>query len=148
MKSLFEEFHGPNAGYVLELYDRYRRDPSTVDPATREFFEQWNPPADVAEEGLSAASLSKVVGAVNLAQAIREHGHLAAQLDPLGTTPRGDPSLELSGYGLTEDDLRALPANLIGGPIAEGVANSYEAIEALRKVYSSTTGHDYDHVRL
>src|ERR1051326_7066682 len=102
MKNLFEEFHGPNAGYVLEMYERYQRDPSSIDPEAREFFQHWQPTeAAVQQEGVSASSLAKVVGAVNLAQAIREHGHLAAQLDPLGTTPRGDPSLELSTYGLT-----------------------------------------------
>ena len=34
------DFHGPNAGYVLDLYDRYRKNPESVDPATRAFFEQ------------------------------------------------------------------------------------------------------------
>ncbi len=33
-----DAFYGPNAGYVLELYDRYLVDPSTVDPATQDFF--------------------------------------------------------------------------------------------------------------
>ena len=37
-------FHGPNAGYVLELYERYQQNPQSVDAATREFFERWTPP--------------------------------------------------------------------------------------------------------
>jgi 2-oxoglutarate dehydrogenase E1 component len=36
-------FFGPNAGYVLELYDRFRQDPLSVDPETRAFFEGWSP---------------------------------------------------------------------------------------------------------
>ena len=28
-------FGGVNAGYVLELYERYRQNPESVDPATR-----------------------------------------------------------------------------------------------------------------
>lgn len=35
-----EAFYGPNAGYALELYERYRQDPESVDPATRAFFER------------------------------------------------------------------------------------------------------------
>ena len=34
-----------------------------------------------------------IVGAANLAESIRRYGHLAAQLDPLGSAPPGDPSL-------------------------------------------------------
>jgi 2-oxoglutarate dehydrogenase E1 component len=48
---------------------------------------------------------------------------------------------------LTEDDLRQLPASLIGGPIAEKAANALEAIQALRKIYSSTIGYDYEHIQ-
>ena len=44
-------FHGPNAGYVIELYERYRTDPASVDPETRAFFAQWSP-----EEALSGES--------------------------------------------------------------------------------------------
>jgi 2-oxoglutarate dehydrogenase E1 component len=33
-----EQFSGVNAGYVLELYEKYRRNPDSVDPATREAF--------------------------------------------------------------------------------------------------------------
>jgi 2-oxoglutarate dehydrogenase E1 component len=145
------EFHGPNAGYVLELYERYRLDPKSVDPEARKFFDSWKevPPGEVGigiPEGQTPQSIEKIVSTVHVATAIREHGHLAAQLDPLGRERRGDPSLELSTYGLTEEDLRKLPATLVGGPIAQSSANAWEAIENLRKVYSSTTGFDYDHV--
>ena len=57
--------------------------------------------------------LQKVVAAVNLAESIRRYGHLAAQLDPLGGKPPGDPSLQTATHGLTDDDLRALPAALV-----------------------------------
>jgi 2-oxoglutarate dehydrogenase E1 component len=143
------DFAGPNAGYVLELYDRYRRDPSSVDAQTRAVFDAWTPELDSIAKpaATSGVGLEKVVGAVNYAQAIREHGHLAAHLDPLGTPPLGDPMLDPAAHGIDEHDLRQLPASLIGGPIAEGAANAFEAITALRAVYSATTGYDYDHVR-
>ena len=31
-----DQFYGVNAGYVYELYERYRQHPESVDPATRE----------------------------------------------------------------------------------------------------------------
>ena len=33
--------------------------------------------------------------------AYRTHGHLAAHLDPLGSQPQGEPSLDPANYGLT-----------------------------------------------
>ena len=90
------EFQGVNAGYVAELYERYRRDPLSVEPAARQLFEHWAPPDGVVPSlapGFAALDLSKIVGAVHLAQAIRGFGHLAARLDPLGSAPPGDPAL-------------------------------------------------------
>ena len=134
----WHDFHGPNAGYVLELYERYRQNPDTVDASTREFFKQWTPPENGQAPRSQAADLAPAVGvdaetvrcAVNLVQAIREYGHLAAQLDPLGSPPPGDPALEMESYGLSEEDLRALPAAIVTGPLVEGAANAWEAIEA------------------
>ena len=142
-----KDFHGPNSGYVLELYERFRKDPNSVDPSVREYFQSMPFKLEETSTQLpSGITVEKTVATVHLATAIREHGHLAARLDPLGREPRGDPSLELSTYGLTEGDLRLLPANAVGGPIAQNAANAWEAIEILRKIYTSTTGYDYDHV--
>jgi 2-oxoglutarate dehydrogenase E1 component len=143
----WQEFTGLNRGYVLELYDKYRRDPSSVDPDTRALFERWTPPAaDDARPVAEGAPLEKVVGAVNLAESIRRYGHLAARLDPLGMRPPvGDPSLLPATHGVTDDDLRSLPANLVAGPL-DGVSTAFDAIEALRRIYLSTTGYDYAHV--
>ena len=143
------EFAGLNRGYVLELYEKYRRDPSSVDAATREVFQQWTPPsADIDEAApISGESLHTAVGAVNLAQSIRRYGHLAAKLDPLGLRkPLGDPSLSPENYGITVEDLRALPASLISSPLADDATTMYEVVEAFRRVYCSTTGYDYAHV--
>jgi 2-oxoglutarate dehydrogenase E1 component len=150
MKLSLRDYYGPNAGYVLELYERYRADPDSVSARTRALFEGWTPPDYGAEDSAAPAppaALAKIVGAVNLAQAIRAYGHLAAQLDPPNGKPPGDPSLALDFHGLTEDDLAELPASLVGGPIAESASNAREAIAALRAVYSGTTGYDYEQVR-
>lgn len=150
---LWHEFHGPNAGYVLELYDRFRANPNSVDPATRAAFERWQPPAEgqpaVPSGEIIVPEADKVMATVNLATTIREYGHLAAHIDPLGLAdPPGDPALHPSDHGLTEADLRALPASLIGGKPAEGATNALDAIARLREIYSTSIGYDYDHMRL
>jgi 2-oxoglutarate dehydrogenase E1 component len=142
----WQEFAGLNRGYVLELYERYRQDPLSVDEGTRAIFEQWTPPADEAPAlAADAMPLQKAVGAVNLAQAIRRYGHLAAQLDPLGARPIGDPSLLPETHGVTEEDLRHLPASLISSPLADA-STMLDVVDVFRRVYCSTTGYDYSHV--
>src|SRR3954471_16989698 len=142
-----DEFTGWNAGYVIELYERYRQNPDSVDAETRKAFERWTPPAE--PQGIRSQGqidIRKVVGAANLAECIRRYGHLAAQLDPLGSSTVGDPSLSPAAHGLTDADLEQLPASLVDGPAAETSANAFEAIEKLRRIYCSTTGFDYAHI--
>ncbi len=146
-------FFGPNAGYVLELYDRYVADPESVDADSRAFFEAFTPtlPAAtqmaVAATPATGADLGKVAAAVALATGIREYGHLAVPLDPLGSEPPGAPELDPATYGLTDDDLKAMPAEVVGGEVANGAANAAEAIERLCNRYTSRIGFDFDHVQ-
>ena len=83
--NIWKDFHGPNAGYILELYERYLKDRDSVDTKTRALFDQWKPETDGLPTA-QPADVRKIVGAVNLAQAIRTYGHLDAQL---GRTRRG-----------------------------------------------------------
>ncbi len=144
----WDQFTGANAGYVYELFERYQRDPSSVDEATRRAFATWTPADPDAPVASGApADLQAGIAAFNLAESIRRFGHLAARLDPLGFhDPIGDPSLQPQAHGLTTDALKRLPASIVSGPAAHGAANAFEAIERLRQIYCSTTGHDYKHV--
>jgi 2-oxoglutarate dehydrogenase E1 component len=151
----WDQFTGANAGYVYELFERYQRDPSSVDEATRRAFATWTPtdPSEsrpdlsaVAPEG-AKADLQAAIAAFTLAESIRRFGHLAARTDPLGFhDPIGDPSLAPASHGLTTDMLKRLPASIVSGPAASGAANAFEAIARLREIYCSTTGHDYNQV--
>ncbi len=153
-----ETFYGPNAGYVLELYDRYRQDPQSVDAATRAIFEKWSPNATTtispttpaAATGANAPfpyQVDKLVAASALAHAIRSRGHLGAHLDPLGAEPLGDPALLPETYGLTPEDLAQLPPTTVGGHSAEGANNALEAIAALNAMYSGTISYEFDQVK-
>lgn len=150
----WKDFQGVNAGYVAELYEKFCQDPESVDAEAGAFFRQFPaPPAEertVSQGALSSqlsSPIGKIVAAVNLAQSIRKFGNLAAQLDPLGGRPPGDPSLLAESHGIAEEDLRRLPAGIIGGPVADSSANALEAIVALQGIYCSHSGYDYAHLR-
>jgi 2-oxoglutarate dehydrogenase E1 component len=151
------EFHGPNAGYVLDLYDQYLRDPHAVDEGWREYFATLPPeqaPAPTAPTAPSAASaaapaagvdVGKLVSAREMSRTIRTRGLTAARLDPLGTEQRPDPALSLDQYHLTEADLERLPAEVVLGhdPASPNLAAE---VRRLRAIYSGTTGYDYHHI--
>ncbi len=157
-----ESFYGPNAGYVLDLYERYKQNPVAVDAATRAVFDTWSqngavPSLQIAPQPAPKSlqngaqttreQIERVVAASALAHAIRERGHLGAQLDPLGSEPPGDPAAELETYSLTEEDLAQLPPSVVGGHSAEGARNALEAIHALRAMYSGTISYEFDQVK-
>lgn len=144
--SLENEFHGPNLGYILELYERYRDNPNAVDESTRQLFEGWSPAG--TESALPPThSLVSLTGAANLAQAIRLYGYLSANLDPLDNAPAENPLLTLEFYNLKKEDLLNLPADILNLPDRQG-GNAYQAIESLRSIYCGTIGYDYGHIRI
>ena len=49
------DFHGPNAGYVLELFERYQKDPASVDAETRALFDSGLTPPPVETAVASSA---------------------------------------------------------------------------------------------
>ncbi len=147
------DFRGFNEGYVLELYEAWRRDPFAVDPSAREFFQTWTPPvspprrqADPRPAEPGTQNPHTVVAAVNLAESIRRYGHLAAEIDPLGKRPTGDPALEPATHGVTEAELKAMPASLMHGDIARGRTSMWEVITRLREIYSGSIGYDIAHI--
>jgi 2-oxoglutarate dehydrogenase E1 component len=154
-----KDFTGQNLAYVLELYDRYLESPDSVDKATAAFFQNWSPEIQVYEDGVveqviltpvpATVDMHIVVGAVEYVQAIRQFGHLAAKLDPLGTEPPDDPALYPETHGITEDDLHSLPAQLVlDGPIAKQAQSAYDGVHILREVYSSSIGFDNEHIHV
>ncbi|MDE3215230.1 MAG: 2-oxoglutarate dehydrogenase E1 component, partial [Gemmatimonadota bacterium] len=113
-----------NDGYIAEVYEAYRRDPASVDESWRQFFRFAESlggaaPAPVAG-GHDAEQLRKAAGAGALVAAIRRYGHYAVQIDPLGTPPHGAAELTPEYHGITEADLRDVPATALGEP--EGTA--------------------------
>src|SRR5258707_12751883 len=158
-----QTFHGPNAGYVLELYECYLNDPASVAAVTRAVFEHWAPQqtsmsgtrASVALTpagsdrygGGTPFRVADVLAASALAHGIRSRGHLGAHLDPLESEPLVDPALVPETYGISEADLAQLPPDVVKGHAAEGVSNALEAINALRAMYSGHISYEFDQVK-
>ncbi|MDQ3996728.1 MAG: 2-oxoglutarate dehydrogenase E1 component, partial [Gemmatimonadota bacterium] len=155
-----------NDGYVAELYEQYRRNSASVEESWRQFFRFAE---SLAGGGAAAprdgAFLRKVAGAATLLAAIREYGHFAAQLDPLGSPPPGAAELTPAFHGIGEEDLDDVPASALvaaaGARFADGRTDSghgtdgggyprsgsaADVVARLRELYCGTTGYEFEHL--
>jgi 2-oxoglutarate dehydrogenase E1 component len=142
-----------NDGYIAEVYESYRLDPASVDESWRQFFRFAEslraiaPSAGETREGAAPTAvdpdlLRKVAGAAELVDSIRAYGHLAAEIDPLGTRPPGTPELTPEFHGITDADLALIPGSVLNAP----EPTAAETVARLRQLYSSNVGFEFDHL--
>ena len=154
--------------YIDDLYVQYVKDPESVSPGWRRYFEQFIVATDETNAKLSAAADAARIGgegdgkslndvashALWLAkmqdqvdQLVREYrvrGHLVAQLDPLGIKKPACPELNVDSYGLTEDDLvRPFGAGVLDN-VEGGTLN--EILTKLRNTYCRSIGAQFMHI--
>jgi len=96
-------------------------------------------PAAADEELLQA-----VQAATSLLKAHRTHGHLAARLDPLGSEPEGDPALDPTPLGLSDEMLRRIPSKILRMHVPG--ATLADALPHLRATYCGTMAYEVEHI--
>ncbi len=162
-----------NAAYLEDLYEQYLRDPASVTPAWRTYFEglprvngvaQDIPHSGVREEfrrlahhappvtapaavpaAESVESAHKQVKVLQLINAHRFRAHQIARLDPLGLRETsGIPELDLRYYGFTEADLDTVYET--GSLVGPRQATLREIIALLRATYAGAIGAEYMHI--
>src|SRR6266550_2112996 len=105
-------------------------------------------PAPTAPSSVLPASglddLKYVAAAYALVRAHRNFGYLAAHLDPLGSAPPGDPSLDPGRLGLTPDIMARIPAEVLRIYVAGQTLA--EALPALRATYCGTIAYEVEHI--
>lgn len=152
-KAFLEGFFGPNLGYVIEQFERYQKDPDSVEEELQNIFRQLEEEDfGMEKETLPAISVTdtiqteKILEAVKLADNIRRYGHLAAKIYPLGNERSEVAHIQLSNYNLSKEDLLAMPADLICRNAPPSVQNAYEAYQYLKEIYTESIAYEIDHV--
>src|SRR6202030_2302970 len=90
------------------------------------------------------ALLGAMQPATSLIKAHRTHGHLGAHLDPLGSPPIGDPAMDPATYGLTQEMMERIPADLLRVYVPG--RNLAEVLPNLRHTYCSTIAFEIEHI--
>ncbi|GIW97928.1 MAG: 2-oxoglutarate dehydrogenase E1 component [Pirellulaceae bacterium] len=159
--------------YIDDLYVQYLKNPESVSPGWRKYFEEFSlaAQANTALQAEMAAGdngrLASLVGDQpdaaarklrdealwlaemqhridNLVREFRVRGHLMAQLDPLGRPRQARPELDPELYGLSPEDLQR-PFTC---PTLEYVNGRTlgDIIEKLRNTYCRTIGVQFMHI--
>jgi 2-oxoglutarate dehydrogenase E1 component len=162
-KDPWEAYYGPNLGYVQEQFEKYVANPEAVEQTFRDLFEKWGEPliaqpyreklvteptaGQKEQPQVHTELLKKAVAAGKLVWNIRNYGHLAADIDPLGISSAADTRLlEPEFYGIDQSDLQAMPADLVWESAPAGAKDGWMAIQMLRQTYTGTIAYEFSHV--
>ena len=96
-------------------------------------------PGQVDEELLQG-----VQAATSLLKAYRTHGHLAANLNPLGGDGTGDPALEPENLNLTPDLMSRIPASILR--IGVDGETLLDALPRMREAYCGKIAYQVEHL--
>jgi hypothetical protein len=165
-------FDAQNAGYAQLLYEQFARNPESVPEAWQKFFslgtsaaaahglltpESLDNGAVVAAEPLRVEVKSKedeerlqrllgiVSRATSFIQAFRDHGHMLAGIDPLGSPPPGHPQLDPTFFGTTFEELEQIPADVVLDNAA-GDERLSQALARFRTAYADYIGYEFEHI--
>ncbi len=136
-----------NDAYAAEQFEAYRRDPASVEESWRQLFRFAESLAGVAggsAAGATDADYARIVaGVARYTSSIRAYGHLAVQLDPLGTPPPGAPEMTLEFHGITDADLDKVTGASLGFP---HLPTARDVAERLKKRYTRNLAVETHHL--
>ncbi|HJW30028.1 MAG TPA: hypothetical protein VJ508_12390, partial [Saprospiraceae bacterium] len=138
--------------YIDSLYQAYQKDPASVDPGWRVFFDGFEfgqngnghagqAAAQIPAEGANAL---KEFGVMSLIHGFRSRGHLLSDTNPIRQRKDRMPHLDLADYNLSEKDLNS--PFLAGMEIGMANATLDEILQRLKAMYCGTIGFEYAHI--
>ena len=147
-----------NAELIEEKFQKWQQDPASVEDSWQSFFAGYElgnrrepsataPGSSAAVvEGCDPDAARLQAAVTRLIDAYREVGHYLADLDPLKLSPVLDTHemLELSAFGLSEDDLDKTFYSQVANP---PLTTLRKLIGILRETYCGTIGVEYMHIR-
>lgn len=131
---------------IEDLYQKYLKDPESVDYGWKKFFEGFDFSRTNFEDGGEIPeNFQKEFKVINLINDYRSRGHLFTKTNPVRTRRQYSPTLDIEHYGLTEADLDFEFA--AGAEIGIGQAKLRDIIDHLQETYCHSIGVEYMYIR-
>ena len=92
--------------YLESLYNDFKKNPASVDPEFKKFFEGFDFATLNYPNGKVSAFSADEFKVYNLILAYRNKGHLVARTNPLKPRKNRHANLKLEDFGLSEKDLK------------------------------------------
>ncbi|HHS3011052.1 TPA: 2-oxoglutarate dehydrogenase E1 component, partial [Staphylococcus argenteus] len=130
---------GANLGLMLDLYDDFLQDPSSVPEDLQVLFSTIKNDDTIvpALKGTSSQNSDGTIKRVmRLIDNIRQYGHLKADIYPVNPPKRKHvPKLEIEDFDLDQQTLEGISAGIVSDHFADIYDNAYEAILRMEKRY-------------
>ncbi len=140
--------HHAHPQFIDSMYQEYLKDPESVEPSWRTFFEgfEFAVSADgrEAKEG-APPHIQKEMRVLNLIQAYRSRGHLFTQTNPVRTRRQYRPTLDLVNFSLDEGDLDT--TFQAGIEIGIGPSTLQDILAHLKQTYCHSIGAEFMFIR-
>ncbi|MBO6880368.1 2-oxoglutarate dehydrogenase E1 component [Winogradskyella sp.] len=143
-----------HTAYFADLYDQYLKNPDSVEPSWRAFFqgydfgsENYGMEGEIVE-GVSTQipeQLQKEFQVVKLIDGYRSRGHLFTKTNPVRARRKYAPTLEIENFGLSKSDLQTVFS--AGEIIGLETASLQNIIDHLERIYCDSIGVEYMYIR-
>jgi len=150
----FSYISNADVNVIDDLYQKYKANPDAIDISWQRFFEGFEfSKESFGENGTTTTSAPatgislKELGVRNLIHAYRTRGHLISDTNPVRPRRKHNVKLDLTDFGLTNQDLDVEYEYEVGHSIGLGRAKLRNIFETLKKVYLGPIGFEYMHIR-
>ncbi|SDR68223.1 2-oxoglutarate dehydrogenase E1 component [Formosa sp. Hel1_31_208] len=143
-----------HTAYFADLYDQYLKNPDSVEPSWRAFFqgydfgsESYGMETEIIE-GVSTQipeHVQKEFQVVKLIDGYRNRGHLFTKTNPVRDRRKYAPTLDVETFGLSESDLDTVFS--AGEIIGIGKTTLRNIIDHLERIYCESIGVEYMYIR-
>ncbi|EJQ7976766.1 2-oxoglutarate dehydrogenase E1 component [Staphylococcus pseudintermedius] len=139
---------GTNLGLILELYDQFLEDPSSVTEDLQVLFSTIKD-GEVTTSSTTESSSgdSTIKRVMRLIDNIRQYGHLEADIYPVNAPERTNiPKLKPEDFNLDQATLENISAEIVSDHFKDIYDNAYEAIERMEERYKGPIAFEYTHI--
>lgn len=145
----FSYITNSHPAYIESLYNDFIKDPQSVDPDLKKFFEgfdfaiqsgsvQKNHNQSVITDWLKEISVYRLI------LGYRNKGHLLATTNPIRTRKDRGANLDLNFFGLSEADLSTVYQ--VGNLVGLGAASLKDILTHLQKCYANHLGIEFKYI--